>query len=276
MDWITGEKFKALGVNFAPERKQPGDYDGIVNRFNVLKNEVNYIYTHTIYIRELIETIKDINEVFVLITHNGDVNVNFPVPNNVLTWWTQNVASEDPRMQSLPIGLENEMWFKEIRKKEKMLAKMQELHRDIYELTGNLLYMNFNVGTNPAKRTEPYRILKDKTWTTTRMGENGHDFDGYLDGIYNHKFVLCPEGNGMDTHRTWETLYMGSIPVEKINTNNKFYADLPICFVEDWDQVTEKFLELEYTRIKNLIWNHSKLEFSYWKNRIHDSATKSI
>jgi hypothetical protein len=63
---------------------------------------------------------------------------------------------------------------------------------------------------------------------------------------------------------------MGSIPIEKININNKFYADLPICFVEDWEQVTEKFLEKEYERITNLIWNHSKLGFEYWKEKINE------
>ena len=28
-----------------------------------------------------------------------------------------------------------------------------------------------------------------------------------------HRFVACPEGNGIDTHRFWETLYRGSIPI---------------------------------------------------------------
>jgi hypothetical protein len=265
VDFIQGDKFKSLGANFAPERKQPGDYDGLVNGFSILKNEVNYVYTHTIYAKDLLETIKNINEVFVLITHNGDINIELPVPDNVLCWWTQNVNSTNARMQSLPIGLENDRWFKEIGKKEKMLAKLQEPHKNL-----GLVYMNFNVHTNMEKRMEPYRLFKDKSWVTLKMGINGQGFDEYIDNVYNHKFVLCPEGNGMDTHRTWETLYMGSIPIEKRNLNNRFYTDLPICFVDDWRQVTEKFLEEEYTRIKSLIWNHSKLEFGYWGKRIHN------
>lgn len=28
-----------------------------------------------------------------------------------------------------------------------------------------------------------------------------------------YKFVLCPRGNGIDTHRFWETLYKGNLPV---------------------------------------------------------------
>jgi hypothetical protein len=268
IDFIQGDKFKSLGVNFAPPQKQPGDYDGLENHFNVLKDEVNYVYSHTIYARELLETVKDIDAMFVLITHNGDVNINLSPPDNVIKWYTQNVNIIHERVESIPIGLENDRWFPDMKKKEKMIAKLQEPHKNIYELTGNLLCMNFNIGTNTTKRMRPYALLKNKTWVTVKMGQ---PFDDYLDEIYNHKFVLCPEGNGMDTHRTWEVLYMGSIPVEKRNLNNRFYSDLPICFVDEWEQVTEKFLEDEYTRIKNLIWCRSKLTFEYWKNKIHDS-----
>ena len=66
------------------------------------------------------------------------------------------------------------------------------------------------------------------------MRNNGDNFDGYLDNIYNHRFVLCPEGNGIDTHRLWECLYMGTIPIVKANKNVRFYEDLPILMVNEW------------------------------------------
>lgn len=266
MDFIQGQKFKALGVNFAPPEKKPGDYDGLRNNFDPSSlQDVNYVYTHTIYIPELIEAIRDIDSLFVLITHNGDINVDCEIPDNVLKWFSQNVNMENERMQSLPIGLENDWWFSQIKKKEKMIAKLQE-ERSFK----NLAYMNFNIATNQSKRAKLSQMFMDKSWITTQMRTNGQMFDEYLDNIYNHKFVVCPEGNGMDTHRTWETLYMGTIPIEKRNLNNRFYIDLPICFVEDWEEVTESFLESEYVRIKSLIWNQSKLNFEYWKNRIYE------
>jgi hypothetical protein len=103
------------------------------------------------------------------------------------------------------------------------------------------------------------------------MGQNGKGFDDYLDNIYNHKFILCPEGNGTDTHRTWECLYMGTIPIEKRNINNSFYTDLPICFVDDWSEITESFLNKEYDRISNTKYDMSKIDFNYWKQRIINS-----
>ena len=39
----------------------------------------------------------------------------------------------------------------------------------------------------------------------------------YLDALTNYKYIFCPEGLGLDTHRFWETIYAGSIPVTKNN-----------------------------------------------------------
>jgi hypothetical protein len=128
--------------------------------------------------------------------------------------------------------------------------------------------MNFNILTNTAQRVPPYELLKDKSWVTTFMGQNGYKVDEYIDNIYNHKFVLCPEGNGMDTHRTWETLYLGSIPIEKKNINNQFYTDLPIMFVDNWEEVNEDFLETAFPMFEKQTWNMKKLTFEYWKNKI--------
>ncbi|MHA1309193.1 MAG: hypothetical protein ACTSQN_18140, partial [Candidatus Heimdallarchaeota archaeon] len=156
---------------------------------------------------------------------------------------------------------------KKIRKKEKMLARLEKPKKH-----KNLAYMNHSIKTNPAERKDLYQMFKDKPWVTIDHGGNGHRFDEYIDNVYNHKFVFCPEGNGMDTHRTWETLYMGTIPIEKRNVNNQFYTNLPICFVDDWKQVTKTFLEKEYARIKSVAWNMEKLEFKYWKDKIRTYA----
>ena len=33
----------------------------------------------------------------------------------------------------------------------------------------------------------------------------------------NYSFELCPEGNGMDTHRFYEALFLNTIPIVKKN-----------------------------------------------------------
>jgi hypothetical protein len=202
-------------------------------------------------------------EPFILITHNSDdcVDDSFPIPDNLIHWFTQNVNVVNEKIESLPIGLENFKWFpKKVGKMEGMLMKPRTCK--------NLVYMNHNINTNPAKRNPPYYVLENKSWVTVERGSNGLRFDEYLENIYSHPFVISPEGHGIDTVRTWECLYMGTIPIEKKNINNQFYTDLPILFVNDWSEINEAMLQDEYDRIIHTQWNMDKLNFNYWKTKI--------
>jgi hypothetical protein len=267
MDWIQGDKFIGLAnYTFSPKEKRDDDYDNLSNTLIVDKlRDGDIIYTHTFYAKQLFDVIGGIDKKLIVITHNSDANVDFPPSDNVVKWFSQNVNIIHPRVESIPIGLENNRWFKDIHKKEKMLAKLKEART--YK---NLVYMNHNISTNPAKRFRVYELLKDKPWVTVDMGCNGSQFDEYLDNIYNHKFVICPEGNGIDTHRIWECLYMGTIPIIEDNINNSFYkCFLPTTLIKDWAEVNEVFLQNDYNIIPHVDWNIEMLTFEYWKNKIH-------
>lgn len=60
-----------------------------------------------------------------------------------------------------------------------------------------------------------------------------------------YMFVACPRGNGRDTHRIWESLYRGSVPVmlEDDFGRNLKNMGLPIVLVSDWRQAPEACLE---------------------------------
>lgn len=248
--------------------------------FESLADNIRIIYRHT---HEVLNVLKNPpNNDFILISHNSDGKItkspkrfnmgssndfdynSVEIPKNLIKWFGQNIDVEDEKIVSIPIGLENSMWFPEVKKQEKILNKSYEEKN--YK---NLLYVCHNIRTNPPERLEPYDIFKNKSWVTMEYGTNGNNFDNYLDKLFTHKFVLCPEGNGTDTHRTWETLYVKSIPIEKRNLNNRFYTDLPICFVDNWSDINEEFLNKEYERITNTKWNLEKLDFNYWRKTIN-------
>jgi hypothetical protein len=270
MDWIQGDKFKWLAdFTYAPVEKQKDDYDHLSNFFDLsaLKGG-DVIYTHTMYVKQLFNCLSKLSGEFIVVTHNSDENIDetYNIPENVKHWFTTNVNCIHPKVTSIPIGLENDRWFISTHKKEKMLNKMKQC-----KTKRNLVYVNHNVCTNTKERLKPYQLLTDKRWATIERGKNGCDFDNYLDNMYHHSFMICPQGNGMDTHRTWEGLYMGTIPIEKINLNNQYYLDLPICFVHDWEEITEEFLFAEYMRISQVLWSKEKLNFTYWKNKIKNT-----
>ena len=245
-------------------------------KFIGLANDVDIFYCHTHDVNTFFSSQADSNWwfQFVLISHNSDGCItNNPqrkedadsrlMPSNLLLWYGQNVCVKDSKIKSLPIGIENNKWLAQARKKEKMIVKLLQPKR-----IKKLVYINHSISTNPGERQELYQMLESERWVTTVYGRNGYRFDEYVDNIYNHRFVVCPEGNGIDTHRIWETLYLRTIPIVKRSINNQFYTDLPICFVDDWKEVTEEFLNTEYARIKGSVWDMGKLDFAYWKNKI--------
>jgi hypothetical protein len=52
-----------------------------------------------------------------------------------------------------------------------------------------------------------------------------------------YKFIACPRGNGLDTHRFWETLYRGSIPIVLRSNWSEMIQELgiPLLMVENWN-----------------------------------------
>lgn len=271
-DFIQGDKFeKVAHFTFAPVNKSSGDYSNLMNTFSIdkcLEYNPCIVYTHTFYVKYLFDMLSGINHKFIVVTHNCDTNVDFLPPPNVIKWYTQNLNIRDDRMKAIPIGLENNSWFVDVNKKEKMIEKYKEVRSYT-----NLAYMNFNISTNPSKRQLPFDLFKDKPWVTTDMGANGNRFDEYLDNIYKHKFVICPEGNGIDTHRVWEALYMDVIPIVKRNIlSEELYSYFPVLIVDKWEDVSEWLLNKEFEdiqSIKNNFDGHNEmLTFEYWKNKI--------
>jgi hypothetical protein len=278
-DFIVGEKLFDLGYKYFP--KNVKDFNPVActiplkNELNSPlikedKNETIIIYSHIHHVSNLFKEMRVENPI-ILVTHNSDYYLDEKLfnskPNNIIKWYSQNVNVIDPIVESIPIGLENKRWWPNVQKKSKILEKNKEQKN--YK---NILYMNHSVRTNPKERRAPYIMFGKETWSTSIMGSNGQNFDSYIDNIYNHKFVLCPNGNGVDTHRLWETLYLNSIPIVKESINSNFYKDLPILFVKDWSEITKDYLEKSFEEIsskkENVGYNLDKLKMGYWLNLI--------
>jgi|AP92_2_1055481.scaffolds.fasta_scaffold04136_3 hypothetical protein len=132
-----------------------------------------------------------------------------------------------------------------------------------------LIYMNFKI-KNPCRgkieRETVARNFINKDYVT--LGKHIRNNDGhkiFIENIYNHKFVLCPRGNGVDTHRLWMTLYLGSIPIVRMEKVLEPFKHLPILFVNDWNEITPDFLKKKYEEIHNKKYDFSVLTMSYWK-----------
>ena len=61
-------------------------------------------------------------------------------------------------------------------------------------------------------------------------------FKNYLRELSKSYFVISPEGNGIDCHKTWESLYVKSVPIITKSINAEFYKDYPIIIIDDWSK----------------------------------------
>ena len=186
-------------------------------------------------------------------------------------WFAVNKNVSNPKIRSIPLGIcadcNDSSVHPILGNKEQMIEVMK-----LPKTSKNLAYMNFKIENYPAERQQVYDMFKDTPWTKTddcvytKEGRRN-----YLQEIRDSKFVICPRGNGIDTHRMWEALYLGSIPIVKKCITFFEFADLPILFIDDWSVINEAFLNQEYERITNAgSWNMDKLKFGYWANLINN------
>ena len=86
-----------------------------------------------------------------------------------------------------------------------------------------------------------------------------------------YKFVACPRGNGIDTHRFWETLYRGSVPIVIANkwSNSLKYLDLPLIEVSNWAEAGNKIKEFTDQSPPKLPSEIKSLWLPYWKKLLN-------
>lgn len=206
----------------------------------------------------------------ILVTGEGDLpcdafRQSF-LPPNVVHWFATNVTCSHPRVTALPLGLGSPSCPTTLTGGE--LTALRELgHRK-----DGWLYVNFRAETNPRERLIPsehfQQIAQSSTWVTfenpTQRGENA----GYLRQLARHRFILCPPGNGVDTHRMWEAILAAAIPVVKRSEAMEPFRKLPILFVDDFRDVTVELLEKAHHEIRGGVHPEVMTTESYWAESI--------
>jgi hypothetical protein len=82
-------------------------------------------------------------------------------------------------------------------------------------------------------------------------------------------FVVSPQGNGPDCHRTWEALVLGCIPIVKRSPVCDLFADLPVLIVDDWAEVRRERLDAYLDGLAGRSFDHSGLLRDTWVRRIN-------
>jgi hypothetical protein len=86
-----------------------------------------------------------------------------------------------------------------------------------------------------------------------------------FDTLPSYKFVISPEGNGIDCHRHYEALIAGCIPiVERNPLTEEKYRNCPVLWTDDYSEITPAYLDAVYEHMKGQVYDFSRLFLSYY------------
>jgi hypothetical protein len=149
--------------------------------------------------------------------------------------YTQNIdigIDTGEKVKALPIGLANSMW------KHGNLVQFYTVLKDTWKYKKEKnIYVNINPNTYPYRK-----VLLDKMKEKDNFNlATSKPYIDYLYELASNRFCLCIRGNGIDTHRFWESLYLGVIPV--IINNKKTECNNFVNYL--------KMMDIPFYEIKN-------------------------
>lgn len=264
---VSGEKIQKLcdiylgnhhNFNCNPliaiETKKHIDINSITSTYNNPK--LIFCYSHNIkFFSNIIHHFKNN---FILITHNSDENIInsdyvmkiLECP-NLIRWFSQNICLIHYKLHFLPIGIANSQWA------HGRITHLLENNILNYNKKNKNIYFNFTIETNIKIRKNCYELLKDYLeWLPTESPENN------IKRLSEYKFCICPEGNGVDTHRLWECLYLKVVPIVINSPFTKILLAnyVPLVVLNNWSELKQKNLnydnyihQFEKVELKNLL-----------------------
>lgn len=255
--YISGDSFRSLAqhifdesITFEPLDVQNGDI----------------IFVRTNYLKTFFESLyPNIKNNFILISHNEDmcIDTDFLIYANekkIIHWFAENLLLKHEKITPIPIGIYSRFGDK----KNIVIQSIEKLKDSEKEL--NKIFYNFNINTNINIRKKILDIL-DKLplaeTTTSRLVQRE-----YFDISSRYKFIASPPGNGPDCHRTWEALYLNSIPIVERSVFTEYFEELklPLLVIEKWEDL-EKYTEENLSDMFENIINKSDkkaLFMPYW------------
>ena len=143
----------------------------------------------------------------------------------------------------------------------------------------NLVLCAFADYTDTRRRSALPKNRRSILQTLARNNINNVHIDpsAYFYELPNYKFVISPEGNGIDCHRHYEALMAGCIPiVENCDGIREKYGNCPILYTDNYSEITPEFLTSVYDDYLNRNWDFSRLFLSTYdekeQNEIHKNG----
>ena len=230
------------------------------------------IFTHSDLLMELFykvskSTAENINVISHMSDKKFDQKLFNKIPSQISKVYTVNLNINKSNLINIPLGLGNHF-----SKKNLQVLNFSNLTNEKFFKNKIDMYLNFNLNTNYSVRSKAFRLYKDKDWV--KVGGMDLSLRTYKKNLENSTFVLCPPGNGPDTHRVWEALYSGSIPIVLNSPTFKGYDNLPILKLNSLNKISHELLSDYLLNLENKDISFEKISLNYWKNEVKHNQKK--
>jgi hypothetical protein len=212
-----------------------------------------------------------IDRPFVLVTTDGDASVPEDIHPSVVTallsspklvaWRTQNYSGcRNPKLAPFPIGLDLHTPRPE-GDAEALFDLIACLRRRRTDIFSQPLEVLSDIGLSLASydRFEAVRLLEGHPLVKSVRSRVSQTEIWKLYASY--PFVLSAPGFGMDCHRTYEALYLGSIVIMKHSSLDALFKGLAVVLVDDWAEV------MDVGRLRK--WREIYGPLTTWENTCH-------
>lgn len=198
----------------------------------------------------------------------------------VLKWFTVNCVSYHEKIIPIPLGIDYHTMYDNFnlspKEQENALFDVKKTLKD-YNYTKPHAIANFHHAMNdpPIRkmfRTLAFKILSSSDCVTWLQKQDRLDF---WRSCNDNMFVICPFGNGPDTHRPYEILALGRVPIiYDCYMNKELFSNLPVVIVESWKCITKEFLVKQHKiiieKMQNNEYDFNKITCRYWINKINN------
>jgi hypothetical protein len=219
-------------------------------------------------LEQFLEEYRGLINATILVVGNSDrdfYSLNCDFPRSVKAVYLQNSHISNGFFRTLPIGLEN------LRYGRNGLPSLFNYRETVGDKLNAIL-------VGPYSPTHPEReellpwggILDDRI----KFISNSLSPKKLANIASKYKYIACPRGNGTDTHRFWETLYRGSIPVVKKSLWSQSISDLGITLIQlnSWDfnefceEINNFNFDVNQPRESEILW------MNYWEQILNSRA----
>lgn len=172
--------------------------------------------------------------------------------------------NEQDEMMPWPIGFSFQYM------KARQILSLEELQVGTHS---NLVMCGFTPGNDMRRRKDMEvnrSVISERLESFVK--NTIYDPVQYFSKLRHYKFVISPEGNGVDCHRHYEALMAGCIPIVEHNEDiKKKYGNVPILYTYDYSEINEEYLKKKYEEMLDQEYDFSRLFLDYYEQEARDA-----